>query len=93
MLSLVQDTGEGFAEKFAEVETEGEPIEFLYLRLKNPDSTKEHNAKVFQKMNSSFVRVLFNDASANKNANEIENEFLDYLQKFNETSLNRFYAI
>lgn len=46
-----------------------DPIEVLYYRIQDPDSTKEHNAKVYEQMNSSFVRLLFNDGS--RNGNEI----------------------
>lgn len=46
---------------------ETQSVELLYLRLQNPDSTKEHNAKVYEKMNKEFVRLLFNDASRNNN--------------------------
>ena len=45
------------------------PIEVLYYRIQYPGSTKEHNAKVYEQMNSSFVRLLFNDGS--RNGNEI----------------------
>ena len=44
-------------------------IEVLYYRIQDPDSTKEHNAKVYEQMNNSFVRLLFNDGS--RNGNEI----------------------
>lgn len=46
---------------------ETQSVELLYLRLQNPDSAKEHNAKVYEKMNKEFVRLLFNDASRNNN--------------------------
>ena len=46
-----------------------ESIEIIYHRVQSPDGTKAHNAKIYQKMNNSFVLLLFNDAS--RNGNEI----------------------
>jgi very-short-patch-repair endonuclease len=70
-----------------DVEVDGK---FHYMQEQNIEHDKKRNEYL---INNGWKVFRISIDEVNKNADEIEKEFLDYLQKYNETSSNRFYTI
>lgn len=70
-----------------DVEVDGK---FHYTQEQNIEHDKKRNEYL---INNGWKVFRISIDEVNKSANEIENEFLEYLKKYNENSDNRFYNI